>query len=254
MNILSREFTKKLALYPDLVILKPAMTHTGQFVPVDLSRGIFGDPEILKMASEECAWLLDFLKIEVVCGVELAGVPLATSITLHTDRPLVIARVHQERYGRPEVVGAINFLNGTERVLLVDDMIAYGGTKISRISRIEKAGGLVTNIFVLLDFPVSSAIDHHEIPSYEYHGRQLIAQKGIHVTSLLTWKELVELQRDAGTISPLVADLAIAMLDPKNMETNENGWLTKLALAYKEANKEIPDFVKKYITVRGARL
>lgn len=251
MNILSREFTDKLAHYPDLIILKPTITHTGQFVPVDLSRGIFGDPDVLRMASAECAWLIDFLTIDVVAGIELAGVPLATAISLHTNRPLIMSRGPLHRPGKPAVVGAVNFLNGTQRVLLVDDLIAYGGTKIARAQQIADAGGVVTHVFVLLDFPMSSAVIHNDSSTYAFDGRQKLAQKGIRITSLLMWQELVALQRDAGVISPLMADIALAQLEPKHFESNEFGWLTKVVELYGECGKTMPSFVQQYLHERG---
>ncbi|HJQ44057.1 MAG TPA: adenine phosphoribosyltransferase [Jatrophihabitantaceae bacterium] len=100
--------------------------------------------------------------VDVVAGVEARGFLLAGALALEFGCGLVPVRkagklppptVRQSytlEYGTAEIEVPVNVLDG-KRVLLVDDVLATGGTLRASAELIQQAGGNVVGIGVLLE-------------------------------------------------------------------------------------------------------
>ena len=65
----------------------------------------------------------------------------------------VISQEYQLEYGSDKMeIHADSFIPGT-KVLIVDDLIATGGTVMSAIALVEKLGGVVTEAAFIVDLP-----------------------------------------------------------------------------------------------------
>ena len=65
----------------------------------------------------------------------------------------VISQEYQLEYGSDKMeIHADAFIPGT-KVLIVDDLIATGGTAMSAITLVEKLSGIVTEIAFIIDLP-----------------------------------------------------------------------------------------------------
>ena len=65
----------------------------------------------------------------------------------------VISQEYQLEYGSDKMeIQADAFIPGT-RVLVIDDLLATGGTVMSAIALVEKLGGVVTEAAFIVDLP-----------------------------------------------------------------------------------------------------
>jgi adenine phosphoribosyltransferase len=65
----------------------------------------------------------------------------------------VISQEYQLEYGSDKMeIHADAFISGT-KVLIVDDLLATGGTVMSAIALVEKLGGVVTEAAFIVDLP-----------------------------------------------------------------------------------------------------
>lgn len=99
--------------------------------------------------------------IEAIVGVESRGFLLASALAFHRDRPLLLVRkpgklpppVERESYQLEYGSDALEMgiLLPPRRVLVVDDVIATGGTLAATCALCERAGHTVTGIAALIN-------------------------------------------------------------------------------------------------------
>ncbi len=102
---------------------------------------------------------------ELVAGVPLGGLHLATAYSLSTDCPLIYVKPEPEP-DQYEIVG--RFLPG-QHVLLLDDLITSGGSIIQTAQALRGEGLRVRDVIVLVDRDVGAA------RRLEHHGLRLIS-------------------------------------------------------------------------------
>jgi len=101
-------------------------------------------------------------EVDLVAGIEARGFLLAGALATELGcgmvpvrkagklPPPTIVRSYALEYGTAELEVPVNIIDG-KRVLLVDDVLATGGTVKAATSLIGEAGGTVTGIAVLLE-------------------------------------------------------------------------------------------------------
>ncbi|MEO8888452.1 MAG: adenine phosphoribosyltransferase [Jatrophihabitantaceae bacterium] len=101
-------------------------------------------------------------KVDLVAGVEARGFLIAGALACELDCGLVpvrkagklppptIRRAYALEYGTAEIEVPVDVLSG-KRVLLVDDVLATGGTLRAAADLILEAGGTVVGLGVLLE-------------------------------------------------------------------------------------------------------
>lgn len=131
------------------------------------------DPALLKRVAAEMISLLP-QDSEVLAGVELGGVPIATAISLATGLSAAFVRKKAKDYGTclavegGEVVG--------KRVVLIEDVITTGGAVADAVRLVEEAGATVIgvvcaiwrgdgrpNITALPNLPVFAAMTKNDL-------------------------------------------------------------------------------------------
>src|SRR3989338_1369024 len=118
--------------------------------------------------------------VEAVAGAETAGIPLAAAIALEAEMPMVYVRKRPKSYGTMSFVEGI--LNKGEKVVLIDDMITDGKSKMRFIEGIKHEGAECKDVLVILD--------------REQGGKEGLAAEGVALHSLITLKELLEYMKD----------------------------------------------------------
>lgn len=105
------------------------------------------------------------LKIDKIAGIEargfIIGAPLADRlgvgfVPIRKKGKLPAATIAQEyalEYGTDKIEMHLDALLPGEKVLLVDDLIATGGTAMAAASLIKKAGGEVVECCFVVDLP-----------------------------------------------------------------------------------------------------
>jgi orotate phosphoribosyltransferase len=120
---------------------------------------------------------------EVVAGVPLGGLHLATAYALHADVPLVYVRP-----GAPAAPLEGSFIPG-QVALIIDDLITSGGSVLTTAARLEEAGLTVRDALVLID--------------REQGGAENLRARGITLTSLLTLTKLLTFGVETARLAPV---------------------------------------------------
>ena len=124
---------------------------------------IFKDPEAFHQLMDEMAATLEGQKIDVVIGPEARGFTVASVLAymLHAGFVPVrkpgklpaetISKEYELEYGTATIEIHKDAIKPGQKVLIVDDLIATGGTTEAMIKLIESLGGEVAGIVVLIE-------------------------------------------------------------------------------------------------------
>ena len=118
---------------------------------IDIKRAIT-DPRILKTIAKMISNYIDEelknknLKIG---GIELGSVPIATAVSLETEKELIIIRKKSKDYGTKSKIEGD--LKEGDMVILVEDVTTTGGNVIKAVEEIRSMGGVVDRVFVVVD-------------------------------------------------------------------------------------------------------
>lgn len=96
-----------------------------------------GDPKLLKRVAAEMIPLLP-PGTEVLAGLELGGVPIATAMSLQTGIPAAFVRKKAKEYGTCLAVEG-GEVRG-KRVVLIEDVITTGGAVADATRQLREAG------------------------------------------------------------------------------------------------------------------
>ncbi len=82
-------------------------------------------------------------------AIPLAGIPFGTMIANQLRKPFYILRKEPKKHGLKKLIeGEIK--NG-QKILLVDDLISNGFSKLFAINALREEGANVENLFVFID-------------------------------------------------------------------------------------------------------
>lgn len=115
---------------------------------IDLRR-LVSDPKALALAGRAYASLAQGLSYDRIAGIPAAALPLATAACLAVGKPMVWPRMPVKEHGTGNrVEGA--FAAG-ERLLLLDDLITTGASKLEAIAILRGEGLVVEELAVLIE-------------------------------------------------------------------------------------------------------
>ena len=107
------------------------------------------DPKTLKLIAQQAASRIKQMDVDIVAGVELGGVPLATAVSLETELPLLIVRKAVKDYGtKSRFVGDIKPKN---RLVILEDVTTSGGSVRDAIDVIRETGASVKYVISVVD-------------------------------------------------------------------------------------------------------
>jgi orotate phosphoribosyltransferase len=101
------------------------------------------EPELLKRVAAEMIPLLP-ADCEVLAGLELGGVPIATAISLATGLPTAFVRKTAKEYGTCLAVEGLG-VEG-KRVVLIEDVITTGGAVADAARLVREAGAEIIGV------------------------------------------------------------------------------------------------------------
>ena len=150
---------------------------SGKITPVyfDL-RVLPSNPKSMQAITEELVKKVKELKVDVVAGAETAGIPLAAAIGLKAKMPMIYVRKRPKQYGTMSMIEGL--LEKNQKVALIDDMTTDGYSKIGFIDGIRQAGGIVTDVVIVLD--------------REQGGEETLKKEGAKLYSLITLREVLD--------------------------------------------------------------
>jgi orotate phosphoribosyltransferase len=112
------------------------------------------DPALLRRVTEAMAELVP-ADTELLGGLELGGVPLATMLSQMTGIPALFVRKQAKSYGTQRLAEGDDPVGRT--VTLVEDVITTGGAVISAARALRELGATVTTVVCAIDRSASGA-------------------------------------------------------------------------------------------------
>jgi orotate phosphoribosyltransferase len=167
-STLARDINSTCRLTGDFVL------RSGQRATEYFDKYLFeADPVLLGRVVDELVGLLP-AGTEVLGGLELGGVPIATVLSQRTGLPTVFVRKKAKEYGTCKLAEGAEVAG--RRVTLVEDVITTGGA-VRDAARELRAAGAVVEVVVC-------AIDRSP------GGQNPLADAGLEVRSVLTKADL----------------------------------------------------------------
>src|SRR5262245_34648687 len=111
-------------------------------------RGLISNPELLEGVGVALAERARTIPHDRIAAIPYAGLPIGIAMALAAKRPLIYPRKEAKSYGTGRVIEG-EFRRG-ERVLLVDDVITSGGSKVEAIAPLRTAGLVVEDVLVVV--------------------------------------------------------------------------------------------------------
>ncbi|MDO5846626.1 MAG: orotate phosphoribosyltransferase [Methanocorpusculum sp.] len=102
-------------------------------------------PELLFEIAKEVAAKYDF---DVIAGVAVGGVPLATAVSLASMKPCAVIRAAAKDHGKSRMV--IGDVRG-KHVLLIEDVTTSGGSSKYGVDELRKEGAIIDAVVAVVD-------------------------------------------------------------------------------------------------------
>ena len=124
---------------------------------------VLQDAEGFKLAIDSMIHLLDGVEFDVIAGAESRGFILGAPIAYAMGKPFVLIRkkgklpcetieqTYDLEYGTATIEMHRDSIKPGQKVVLVDDLIATGGTVEAAIKLIEQLGGEVVKVIFMME-------------------------------------------------------------------------------------------------------
>jgi orotate phosphoribosyltransferase len=105
------------------------------------------DPALLKEISNQLAPLVPD-GTQILAGLELGGVPLATALSLKTGTPQIFVRKARKAYGTKRLAEGPEFSG--KQVTIIEDIISTGGAVIDAVKELRADGAEVSQVVCVI--------------------------------------------------------------------------------------------------------
>lgn len=106
-------------------------------------------PKLLKAIAQGLAPLIP-KDTEVLAGLEMGGIPIATAVSMETGLPVIFVRKKAKEYGTCRIAEGLESLNG-KKVCVVEDVITTGGQVVISTEDLRREGALVDHVICVID-------------------------------------------------------------------------------------------------------
>ena len=149
---------------------------------------LFHDPEAFARAVDALAALCDKHPVDIIAAVDARGFAIGGALAHRLRKPLVLVRKkgklpfrtifasYDLEYGSSAVEIHVDSCKPGERILIVDDLIATGGTLLATAKLFRDLGGDVTGVAALIDL-------------VELGGSKKLREAGLRVHALCEFTE-----------------------------------------------------------------
>jgi len=111
---------------------------------------------------------------EILAGLELGGVPIATALSLRTGLPAVFVRKQAKSYGTAKLAEGIEVVG--RRLTIIEDVITTGGQVVRSAMDLRELGAQVEHVVCVIDRSAD--------------GGAALADAGLAMRSLVTMADL----------------------------------------------------------------
>ncbi len=200
--------TEAIQVYRD----KPFVFVSGRISPVYIDcRKVLSFPEereyIVSQLAKKVETTIGLANIDVVAGGETAGIPYASFVAHLVQKPMIYIRKQPKGYGGTKQIEGI--LQAGKRVLLVEDLITDGLSKLRFNIGIRAAGAKMTHCLCVFDY-ASDRLHQHE-------GRDNLAKNEIVLQVLANWDDVLDTGLAKSYFSESASQQIVDFLtDPEN--------------------------------------
>jgi orotate phosphoribosyltransferase len=131
-------------------------------------------PALLKAIAQEMKDLVP-KGTQVLAGLEMGGIPIATALSLETGLPAVFVRKEAKAYGTCRVAEGLESVKGMQ-VCVIEDVVTTGGQVVLSSEDLRKEGAVVNQVLCVI--------------SRQQGGEENLKKAGLHLTSLFTQEQL----------------------------------------------------------------
>ena len=161
---------------------KPFKLTSGKLSPVycDCRRLISFPKErkiLIDYAINKIKYSKNIPQITNVAGGESAGIPYATMIAERLNLPMTYIRKEKKKFGKNSQIEGI--LNKNDNVLLVEDLMTDGGSKLVFLKAIDSIRAQTKQIFVIFNYGIIDKFFNFK-------------QSDIELISLTSWEFILE--------------------------------------------------------------
>jgi orotate phosphoribosyltransferase len=175
--------TGSIQVYRD----RPFVFVSGRLSPVYIDcRKVLSFSEardaIVGQLAEKLANDIGLDHIDVIAGGETAGIPYAAFVSDRVKKPMIYVRKNPKGYGQTKQIEGV--LSARQRVLLVEDLITDGLSKVRFNIGIRAEGARITHCLCIFEYG-SDRLNLHE-------GRETLAKHKIQLHTLANWDDVLE--------------------------------------------------------------
>jgi uridine monophosphate synthetase len=171
--------------------------HSGQRSPIYLDlRLLVSHPNVLRDVTRAYAQLLRPITFDRLAAIPYAALPIGAAVSLELGCPLIYPRKEVKGYGTKRAVEG-EFQKG-ERVVVLDDLITTGASKLQAIAPMEDLGLQVKDVVVVID--------------REQGGREYLEKCGYRLHAVFGLGEILDVLAQHGRISTAQRDEVKAFL------------------------------------------
>ena len=133
-------------------------------------------PYLLELVSESIWERIRLIPFDLVVGVPYAALPIATTISIRHNKPLLLVRKEKKDYGKGKMIEGV--YHAGQHILLIDDVISDGASKIETIKPIEDEKLVVKDVVVVIDRGQG--------------GPQMLEDRGYHCHSITSIEDILD--------------------------------------------------------------
>ncbi|BBH21854.1 orotate phosphoribosyltransferase [Paenibacillus baekrokdamisoli] len=133
------------------------------------------DPRLLGAIAAELSTRIA-VGTDVLAGLEMGGIPIATVLSMETNIPAAFVRKKAKEYGTCKLAEGADIKG--KRVCVVEDVVTTGGQIISSVMELREAGAIVEEVVCVIE--------------RQPEGRKKLEEIGLKLHALFTMQELVE--------------------------------------------------------------
>jgi orotate phosphoribosyltransferase len=132
------------------------------------------NPRILSEIAEQLENLIPE-GIEVLAGLEMGGIPIATALSLKSGIPAAFVRKKAKEYGTCKLAEGTSIVG--KRICVIEDVITTGGQVVLSTNDLREAGAIVEDVICVIE--------------RNPEGKKKLEEIGLRVHSLFRMEELI---------------------------------------------------------------
>ena len=149
------------------------------------------------------------IAVDVVGGVEAAGIPHSAALGFSTRKPSVFIRKELKEHGTKKRVEGGDVTG--RRVVLVEDLVTTGGSSIAAIEALRAEGAVVSDCLAIISYDFPEAVE-------------LFAQSGVRLHATTTFPVVLESALTCGMIDEAGAAVVRDWLDEPRSWAKRHGF------------------------------